>query len=125
MQEIEAALAEIRGSLEDLSQKVVRYQVPSSILKDFKLALDQLRLTIWAVIMADEEGAMRADGLQFGLATKLVEFRIKRLLQMLADLQTDLKSGTVSSAHPDLHKLNAALVETSTAVSEFCAKAGG
>jgi hypothetical protein len=124
MEEIETDLAQIKSSLENLSHKVVRYEIPQSILRDFKLALDHLRLTIWAVIMAEEEDAMRADGLQFGLATKLVEFRIKRLLQMLADLQTDLTSGAISPAHPELHELDAALLETRKRLSEYFGKVG-
>ena len=123
MQEIQLALTETKASLEGLSQRVVRYRIPPPILEGFKLALDQLRLTIWAVIMADEEDSKRANGLQCGLATKLAEFRIKRLLQMLADLQREIDRGGTSPTPPELCKLSSALEETRQTVSDFCARA--
>ena len=124
MQEIQMALTETKASLEGLSQRVVRYRIPPPLLEGFKLALDQLRLTIWAVIMADEEDSKRADGLHYGLTTKLTEFRIKRLMQMLTELQNEIDRGGAPPTPPELCKLSSALEETHKTVSEFCAKAG-
>ena len=124
MQEIQVALTETKASLEVLSQRVVRYKIPPPILEGFKLALDQLRLTIWAVIKADEEDSKRADGLHSGLATKLAEFRIKRLMQMLTDLQREIYFGGIPPTPPELGKLNSALEETHKTVSEFRARLG-
>ena len=123
MQDIQMALTETKASLEGLSQRVVRYRIPPPLLEGFKLALDQLRLTIWAAIMADEEDCQRADGLHFGLAPKLAEFRIKRLMQMLAELQREIDGGGAPPTPPELCKLSSALEETRKTVSEFCARA--
>ena len=106
MQDIQMALTETKASLEGLSQRIVRYRIPPPILEGFKLALDQLRLTIWAVIMADEEDSKRADGLHVGLATKLAEFRIKRLMKMLAELQREIDRGSTPPTPSELCKLN-------------------
>ena len=123
MQEIQMAITETKASLERLSQRVVRYRIPPPILEGFKLALDQLRLTIWAAIKADEEDCQRVDGPHFGLATKLTEFRIKRLMQMLADLQREIDRGGTPPTPPELCKLNSALEETHKSVSQICARA--
>jgi hypothetical protein len=73
--------------------------------------------------VADEEDSKRADGLHSGLATKLAEFRVKRLMQMLADLQSEIDRGGASRTPPELCKLSSALEETHKTVSEFCARA--
>lgn len=125
MQDIEIALTQIKSSIEDLGQRVVRCTIQPSLPKDFKLVLDDLRLTIWAVIMAGEEASNRAEGVNFGLSSKLVEFRIKRLLQMLGDLEADVQNGNVSPSHPELHKLVSALEESTKNLTKFCTKVSG
>jgi hypothetical protein len=107
MQEIQMALTEVKASLEGLSERVLRYRIPPPLLEGFKLALDQLRLTIWTVVMADEEDSRRADGLHLGLAIKLTEFRIKRLMQMLTELQKEIDRGGTPPTPPELCKLPA------------------
>lgn len=105
MAEIEAVLAQIKQSLDELSLDVSHGKYPAPILKDFKLSVDQLRLTIWAIIEFEEQSKSKSQGAQFGLNVRLSEFRIKRLVQMLADLQTDIKNGRIPPTHPDLKNL--------------------
>ena len=123
MIEIQMALTETKASLEGLSQRVVRYRIAPPILEGFKMALDQLRLTVWGAIVADEEDSRRVDGLHLGLANKLAEFRLKRLMQMLADLQREIDRGGTPPP-PDLRKLSSAIKQTHTAIAEICARIG-
>jgi len=121
-EDIEIALAQMKSSIEDLSKRKAWSAVPPSLLKEFKLTLDELRLIIWAVIMADEESSHRMEGLQIGLPGKLVEFRIKRLLEMLSDLEADVQDGNISAVHPVWQELLSALEESNKNITKFCAK---
>lgn len=109
MAELEPALAQIRHSLDQLSRDVSQGKYPTSILKDFKLTVDQLRLAIWAIIEFEDQKRKEQQGAKLGLDSKLVEFRIKRLVQMLADLHADIESGNITAKNPDLKSLSSTL----------------
>ena len=74
--------------------------------------MDELRLTIWAIIEFEEQSRMEAHGARFGLSTKIAEFRVKRLIQMLTDLQADIEKGGIAPKTLDLKPLSAALNTT-------------
>lgn len=112
MPEIDAALAQIKSSLDELSKDVSQGKYPAPILKDFKLTVDALRLTIWAIIEFEEQSRKEAHGARFGLSTKIAEFRVKRLVQMLTDLRADIEKGGIAPKTLDLKPLSAALKTT-------------
>jgi hypothetical protein len=109
MPETEISLSRIRATLDQLSEEVSQGRFPASILKDLKLSVDNLRLTLWAIITFEGPGKKDAQGGSFGLRTKLAEFRIKRLLQMLTNFQEDLQSGDITPSNPALGPLVSAL----------------
>jgi hypothetical protein len=109
MPETEMNLPRIRATLDQLSEEVSQGRFPASILKDLKLSVDNLRLTLWAIITFEGPGKKDAQGSSFGLGTKLAEFRIKRLQQILADFEEDLQSGDITPSNPALGSLVSAL----------------
>jgi hypothetical protein len=109
MATMEAALEQCQSILGQLLQSGPEKYIASPVLKDFKLCVDGLRLTLWALIQSQEENFMERKGASMDLAGKLVEFRTKRLIQMLEDLQQDINRGRLSPGGAELAPLSEAL----------------
>lgn len=124
MAETELSLIQIKHTLDRLSEEVPQGKYPSAILKVLKLSVDQLRLTLWAIIAYRGQGTQDARGADFGLQAKLVEFRIKRLLQMLSDLCENLENGDITPSNLELPPLCSALQSTLERVNRVMEKAG-
>jgi hypothetical protein len=106
MASMEAALEQCQVILGQILQSGPEKYVASPVLKDFKLCVDGFRLTLWALIQSQEEGLLEGQAGEMGLAAKLVEFRTKRLIQMLGDLQEDIDQGRLSAGKAELAKLS-------------------
>jgi len=111
-----ARLTELKRSVEELSQDISQGKLPTSLLKDFKLSVDQLRLTLWAIMSFESQ--IRQGGAP-RLTEKLFEFRVKRLIQMLTDLQSDLTGGTLSPTVADIGSLTTSLHDTLQTLARF------
>jgi hypothetical protein len=109
MTTMESAIEQCESVLNQLRQSDPERHAKSPVLRDFKLNLDSLRLTLWAIIQYQDEARMDVGGTHLGLAEKLVEFRVKRLIQMLADLRQDIDDGRVSSGCLEIGELSKAL----------------
>jgi hypothetical protein len=109
MTNIEAELEQCQSLVSQMLDTKPEKYVASPILRDFKLCLDGLRLTLWAVIQSQAEGSSDGKAASMILAGKLVEFRTKRLIQLLSDLQQDAQDGRLSSAKADVPSLLKAL----------------
>ena len=117
-------LLHIKQTLDGLSADAEQGRYPSNILKDFKLSVDQLRLTLWAVISIDTQAKAAPHGVAFDLGGKLAEFRIKRLLQMLAALKEDFQKGSIPPSHPDLLALSSTLQDILENIGTLAGKRG-
>lgn len=109
MTTMESAIEQCESVLNQLRQSDLQRHAKSPVLRDFKLCLDALRLTLWAIIQSQEEAHIGVSGTPLSLAEKLAEFRVKRLIQMLADLQQDIDDGRVSGANLEIGGLSKAL----------------
>jgi hypothetical protein len=106
----EGRFKELAHSLACLSQDIEQGAVPdASVLNDLKLTVDQLRLTLWAVITYEKQTKYISRA---GLQTKLAEFRMKRLTEMLRELQTDIMRGLLVATPSELQDLTSALQNT-------------
>ncbi len=112
MATMEAALEQCQSVLNQLLESGPKQHVDSPVLRDFKLCIDGLRLTLWALIQAQEEGYLERQGGDMDLDAKLLEFRIKRTVQMLEELQEDLNGGRLSADMPDVGMLSTTLRKT-------------
>jgi len=109
MHESEGKLTRIKQMLDELSAEVNQGKFEATILHDLKLTVDQLRLSLWAIIASRGPDTPQGMGADFGLGTKLAEFRVKRLLDILKELQADLHAGRIPHSNPDLPSLLVAL----------------
>lgn len=106
----EVRLKAIAESLALLSRDITQGDLPDiCILKDLKLTVDQLRLSLWAVIAYERRSTRDSRA---GLRSQLAEFRMKRLMEMLGQLQADLVSGVLAATPPELRDLTSALHST-------------
>ncbi len=109
MSEFNSKLLHIKRTIDELSADISEGKFPATILRDFKLSVDHLRLNIWAIIEFEDQSKKHGKGSSFGLSTKLAEFRIKRVQQMLEDLQTDISSGVLAPLRDQVQVLRTAL----------------
>ncbi len=109
MSEFDSRLSQIKRTIDELSAEVPDGKFPVAILKEFKLSVDHLRLNLWAIIEFEDQAKKHGKGSPFGLSTKLVEFRIKRIQQMLEDLRADISSGTLAPIRDQVQTLRTAL----------------
>ena len=105
-------LPRIKQSLDSLAAEVEQGVHHANLLTDLKMSVDQLRMTLWAIISYEDQAARGASGVPLGLAAKLAEFRIKRLRQMLSALQEDFQKGNIAPLNPDLAPLASNLHDT-------------
>ncbi len=106
---MESRLTQMKSALDEISQDISQGRIPATILKDFKLSVDQLRVTIWAILTFEEQVAKQGKGSAVALGNKLVEFRIKRIMQMLAELKTDIENRRIAAEHPELKALTSSI----------------
>ncbi len=116
---MEFRLTQVKNALDEISQDISQGRIPATILKDFKLSVDQLRVTIWAILTFEEQAAKQGKGSDVALGNKLVEFRIKRVMQMLAELEADIESRRIAAEHPDLKALTSSMNGIVAAVSKL------
>lgn len=119
MPEFDIALGRIKETLDRLSQEVTDGVYSPLMLKEFKSSVDQLRLTLWAVIEVEDQSKKGLGGATMGLSRKVAEFRIKRLIRMLDDFRKDVTTGAVSSLSPEVKPLFASLRATSETLSSL------
>jgi D-serine deaminase-like pyridoxal phosphate-dependent protein len=117
-------LLHIKQSLDSLSAEVEQGMHHTGLLNDLKMSVDQLRLTLWAVMSYEAQASKEARGAAFGLSEKLADFRLKRLLQMLSALREDIRKGNIPPSSPDLIVLSSALQDTLEKISKLAAKRG-
>ena len=119
MSEKDAALGRIKHALDQINEEVSHGIYPASTLTDFKHSVDLLRLTIWGVIEAEEQRTSELGGRPTGLDKKMIEFRIKRLEQMLNDLRLDLAKSDLDISGLDLKDLALTLGSTLHSVTRL------
>jgi hypothetical protein len=119
MSEKDVALGRIKHALDEINEEVSHGIYPASTLTDFKHSVDLLRLTIWAVIEAEEQRKNEVGGRPMGLDKKMIEFRIKRLEQMLSDLRSDLARSGMDVSDLDLKNLAVTLGTTLHSVTRL------
>ena len=106
----EVRLKVIAESLALLSRDITQGDLSDvCILKDLKLTVDQLRLSLWAVIAYERRSTSDSRA---GLRSQLAEFRMKRLMEMLGELQADVNNGLLAVDPAELRDLTSALHST-------------
>ena len=102
-------VATISSILHTLEEQVAQGDLAAPGLEDFKIALDDLRLRAWSLLMATNTD----DHHEFQ-----ERFRIRHGKEMCRALGTDLRTGKLSGRQPELPELGAAARELAATVEE-------
>jgi len=94
--------------LRGIEERVERGESPAVDLAEFKSAVDELRLRLWALLGAGSANDYR--GFQ-------EEFRLRRARDLCLRLERDLRQGTISPRHGELRPLGAAAAALARAVA--------
>jgi hypothetical protein len=94
----------IQGALERVEAEFARGELPAEGLADFKRAVDDIRLRVWALLSAESPDAYQAFH---------ERFRIRRALELLQRIRDDLTNGGMAADHQELDEL-------ARTAAEFC-----
>lgn len=89
-------LEALKSELTLIEQEVFIVHASPKELNDFKLALDHLRTSVWAVFNTDDPEARRHV---------VSHFRLKRVTTMLHEVLQDLHNGTITAFSPGFEAL--------------------
>ena len=95
--------------LREIEDRVGHGESPGADLAEFKSAVDELRLRLWALLGAGSANDYR--GFQ-------EQFRLRRARDICLGLERDLRQGALSPRHDELRSLGAAAGALARAVAE-------
>ena len=102
-------VAALNGMLSEIEKRVPRGQAPDQSLAEFKGAVDELRLRLWALLGAGSANDYR--GFQ-------EQFRLRRAVEICRGIEHDLRQGALSPRHDELAPLGEAAVALARAVAD-------
>lgn len=94
--------------LRGIEERVERGEAPAVDLAEFKSAVDDLRLRLWALLGAGSANDYRSFQ---------EEFRLRRARDLCRGLERDLRQGSISPRHGELRPLGAAAGALARAVA--------
>jgi hypothetical protein len=94
--------------LRGIEERVERGEAPAVDLAEFKNAVDELRLRLWALLGVGSANDYRSFQ---------EEFRLRRARDICLGLERDLRQGSLSPRHGELRPLGAAAAALARAVA--------
>jgi len=94
--ELKPRVAMVQDTVRKIEEEVAAGTIPVEGMEDFKRAIDEARMRIWAVLTAAND----ADPAGF-----LERFRIRRAIEICRAVQRDLTEDSMSTHHPELDEL--------------------
>ena len=92
-------ISSIRQTLQAIEGQILDGKVPAEGLEDFKSAVDDIRLRVWAIMsagnLADGPGALK-------------RFRLRRLMELMNQVTEDLTTGSTAVRRPELEQARGA-----------------
>ncbi|MFQ5777942.1 MAG: hypothetical protein ACE5IP_08040 [Terriglobia bacterium] len=98
-------ISQLKKSLAEMEARLASGDVPRSALEDFKMAVDHVRLSVWAVLAAGDADTSR-------VAEAVTRFRLMRTVEMCRQIVVDINSNEVTTATPELPFFHGTLKET-------------
>ena len=102
-------VAALNAMLGDVETRVAGGQAPDRSLAEFKGAVDELRLRLWALLGAGSANDYR--GFQ-------EQFRLRRALEICRGIERDLRHGALSPRHDELAPLGEAAAALARAIAD-------
>src|SRR5687767_5123367 len=96
-QSLSGRIAVMRDLVRDLEQRVGSGEMPPDGLENFKAAIDDIRLRLWAVLASAGGGGDRVASMQ--------RFRLRRAIDLCRTVSTDLATDRVGPHHAELGEL--------------------
>jgi hypothetical protein len=96
-------VAKLKAALETIEREVVAGAPTRETLEDFKLAVDHVRISVWAILTEAHAGGHQAV---------VARFRVKRVKEMCRHLIHDMDAGLIPATDPELGHFRAVLENT-------------
>jgi hypothetical protein len=95
-EELKPRLALVQDTVRKIEAEVAAGTIPAEGMEDFKRAIDEARMRIWAVLMASTD----ADP-----AAYLERFRVRRAIEICRAIHRDLGEGSMRADHDESREL--------------------
>jgi hypothetical protein len=105
-----ARMAVMRDLVRDLEQRVGAGELPPDGLDNFKAAIDDIRLRLWALLVSAHDGGDRKGAIQ--------RFRLRRALDVCRAASKDLSGGPVELHHKELAELRLAADQLASRIEQ-------
>jgi hypothetical protein len=102
-------VAALNRMLGEIEARVAQGEAPDQSLAEFKGAVDELRLRLWAILGAGSANDYR--GFQ-------EQFRLRRALDICRGIERDLRQGALSPRHDELAPLGEVAAALARAAAE-------
>ncbi len=102
-----AQISAMRASLQTIEAQLTRGDIGGEGLEDLKMGVDDLRLRIWAIMAAASSGESGA----------LERFRVRRAIDVCANIGDEIVSGAIDPGHPEIAELRDAAQRLATALA--------
>jgi len=96
-EELKVRLGLVQDTVRKIESEVAAGRIPDEGMEDFKRAIDEARMRIWAVLTAAND----ADPAAF-----LERFRLRRAIEICRGVERDLADGTMSRSHQEVAELS-------------------
>ena len=95
-EELKPRLLLVQDTVRKIEAEVAAGTIPSEGMEDFKRAIDEARMRIWAVLMSANDSDP---------AAYLERFRIRRAIEICRGIHRDLDEGEMRADHPESDEL--------------------
>ena len=109
-------LYEVRGALEEIEKDLAAGGMKQDDLEDFKMIIDHVRLSIWAIVTAGWSDEYQ--GLDTLITKQIIaRFRLHRGEDICRTALSDIEAGVIPADSPDLGRFYSTLRETTERVA--------
>lgn len=98
-------IRKLKKALEELEQRLADAHVPFTVLEEFKMAVDHIRLTVWAIVSSE-------GNKQYEMRTQIAEFRLKRTMEMCKQIILDIEANDITVDSTALYQCHALMKGT-------------
>lgn len=100
--DLKQRVAQVQETVRKIEGEVAAGTIPVEGMEDFKRAIDEARMRIWAVLTAAND----SDPAGF-----LERFRVRRAIEICRAIQRDLADHAMTAGHPELGELGSVVKE--------------
>jgi hypothetical protein len=103
-------VSKLKAALETIEREVVVGAATRDTLEDFKLAIDHIRVSVWAILTEQHSGGQQAI---------VARYRVKRVTEICRHLLFDIDAGLIPASDPELVEFRTVLEDTASRVTSL------